>query len=238
MYNGVIRALQQLGLSDAYGATRVPLQVLNITYPLVSEEVIDFCRDKRAVLIVEEGQPEFIEQAISTLLRRTQLQTRLHGKDMLPMAGEYTATVLQAGIARFLDEASPALLAIARRFQTHRSFFSHPRFGDWLKRVPPRPPGFCTGCPERPIFAAMKLVEKELGAHHVLGRHRLPSLFHSAALQHRHHHHGLWARSRRRVCLQRPGGKARHLGHGRTAASGITVSQLRWAMRSTTSMMG
>jgi indolepyruvate ferredoxin oxidoreductase, alpha subunit len=33
--------------------------------------------------------------------------------------------------------------------------------------VPPRPPGFCTGCPERPIFAAMKLVEKDLGPHHV-----------------------------------------------------------------------
>jgi indolepyruvate ferredoxin oxidoreductase alpha subunit len=30
-----------------------------------------------------------------------------------------------------------------------------------------RPPGFCTGCPERPIFAALKLVEKELGPHHV-----------------------------------------------------------------------
>src|SRR3954465_5561698 len=33
--------------------------------------------------------------------------------------------------------------------------------------VPPRPPGFCTGCPERPIFSAMKLVEKELGPHHI-----------------------------------------------------------------------
>jgi len=30
-----------------------------------------------------------------------------------------------------------------------------------------RPPGFCTGCPERPIFTAMKLVERELGPHHV-----------------------------------------------------------------------
>jgi indolepyruvate ferredoxin oxidoreductase alpha subunit len=30
-----------------------------------------------------------------------------------------------------------------------------------------RPPGFCTGCPERPIFSAMKLVERELGPHHV-----------------------------------------------------------------------
>jgi len=33
--------------------------------------------------------------------------------------------------------------------------------------VPPRPPGLCTGCPERPIFASMKLVEEELGQHHV-----------------------------------------------------------------------
>ena len=33
--------------------------------------------------------------------------------------------------------------------------------------MPPRPPGFCIGCPERPIFAAMKLVEKELGPHHI-----------------------------------------------------------------------
>ena len=33
--------------------------------------------------------------------------------------------------------------------------------------VPPRPPGFCIGCPERPIFAALKLVERELGQHHI-----------------------------------------------------------------------
>jgi indolepyruvate ferredoxin oxidoreductase alpha subunit len=30
-----------------------------------------------------------------------------------------------------------------------------------------RPPSFCTGCPERPIFTAMKLVERELGPRHV-----------------------------------------------------------------------
>ena len=30
-----------------------------------------------------------------------------------------------------------------------------------------RPPGLCTGCPERPVFAALKLVQRELGEHHV-----------------------------------------------------------------------
>ena len=50
-----------------------------------------FCAAKRAVLMVEEGQPDFLEQALHAILRRGDLQTRVHGKDMLPMAGEYTA---------------------------------------------------------------------------------------------------------------------------------------------------
>ena len=33
--------------------------------------------------------------------------------------------------------------------------------------VPVRPPGFCIGCPERPVFSAPKLVERELGPSHV-----------------------------------------------------------------------
>jgi indolepyruvate ferredoxin oxidoreductase alpha subunit len=35
--------------------------------------------------------------------------------------------------------------------------------------LPARPPSFCTGCPERPIFAALSLVQQELGQHHVAG---------------------------------------------------------------------
>jgi indolepyruvate ferredoxin oxidoreductase alpha subunit len=35
------------------------------------------------------------------------------------------------------------------------------------QQVHPRPPSFCTGCPERPIFTAMKLLERELGPHHI-----------------------------------------------------------------------
>ena len=42
-----------------------------------------------------------------------------------------------------------------------------PEIPDLSGVVPIRPPGFCTGCPERPIFAATKLVEEELGAHHI-----------------------------------------------------------------------
>ena len=35
-----------------------------------------------------------------------------------------------------------------------------------MGHVPPRPPTFCTGCPERPFFAALKLTEREIGKVH------------------------------------------------------------------------
>ena len=36
-----------------------------------------------------------------------------------------------------------------------------------VEQIHSRPPSFCTGCPERPIFTALKLAEKEIGQHHI-----------------------------------------------------------------------
>ena len=163
MYNTAIRALELLGLSDVFGNSRVPIYVLNVTYPLIDDEVVAFCAAKSDVLVVEEGQPEFIEQAVSTILKRRDIQTRVHGKDVLPMAGEYTGTVLQAGFRRFLERLHPGELSARKPMPAALSAAVQSLKGS----VHPRPPSFCTGCPERPIFAAMKLVERELGPHHV-----------------------------------------------------------------------
>ena len=167
MYNGVIRGLQQLGLSDAYGESKVPLYVMNFTYPLIDSEVVAFCEGKKAIVIVEEGQPEFLEQAINTLLRRRDLQTRISGKDVFPLAGEYTAQVMQTGLLNFLEKHAPHLLGNRPPLPDPSPVLNSAEVKALAAAVPPRPPGFCTGCPERPIFAAMKLVEKELGQHHV-----------------------------------------------------------------------
>jgi hypothetical protein len=89
LYNALVRSLQQLGLANAWGDSDIPILVLNVTYPLVPDEIADFCADKQAVMVIEEGQPEYIEQDIATLLRRRGVNTALHGKDWLPLAGEY-----------------------------------------------------------------------------------------------------------------------------------------------------
>jgi len=157
LFNTLNRALELMDLSDTFGDTKLPVYVLNVTYPLIPDEVRDFCAGKRAVLIVEEGQPEFIEHELNTILRRADLQTRIVGKEIFPRAGEYTGQVLKDGVAKFLSQWTA--LPEAPKLPTPDPALA--------KEVPQRPAGFCTGCPERPLFTAMKLVQRELGEHHV-----------------------------------------------------------------------
>ena len=175
LFNGLNGCLADAGLSDIYGDLSVPTMVLNVTHPLVPDQITEFARGKKAVLIVEEGAPEYIELAVGQILRQADIPAAVHGKDMLPRAGEYTAEVMGRGIAAFLEKygVGPGGLS------------------DWLgdvdrnkaaleadapEQLPPRPPTFCAGCPERPVFSAMKLVREELGPVHVsvdIGCHAL-----------------------------------------------------------------
>ena len=165
MYNGVIRALQRVGLADLYGETSVPIYCLNVTYPLVASEFEQFCEGKDHILVVEEGQPDHIEQNLCSILYKANGTTKVYGKDVLPMAGEYTGKVVINGITEFLKTAAPHLLPDNIRSPNDQKYM----IPDLSKTVPVRPPGFCTGCPERPIFAGMKLVEQELGKHQITG---------------------------------------------------------------------
>jgi indolepyruvate ferredoxin oxidoreductase alpha subunit len=182
MHNAVVRALQQLGLATAFGECEFPIYCLNVTYPLVPEEIVAFCAGKAAVLVVEEGQPAYIEEAILAALRRADVNaTRVRGKDCLPMAGEYTGEVVLAGMAKFVETAAPRGVDSGRVRRTHAALVApKQRAAELLGApVPARPPGFCIGCPERPVFAAMKLLERESGAFHIsadIGCHTFSTL--------------------------------------------------------------
>ncbi|MDH5538819.1 MAG: indolepyruvate ferredoxin oxidoreductase subunit alpha [Rhizobacter sp.] len=226
LYNNLLRALMAHGLADLLGNSRVPLYVMNVAYPVIDSELRRFCEGRKAVLVVEEGQPEYHEQALHTVLGRAGIRATIHGKDMLAMAGEYTVAELKSGLAKFLARYRPSALAPAvvigmparatpaAGAATHASsagpaaaaatatapvsagstvrgpFSSAPPVRPQISSpaaltaagatmragapelagvVPPRPPGFCVGCPERPIFSAMTLVQQELGEHHISG---------------------------------------------------------------------
>jgi indolepyruvate ferredoxin oxidoreductase alpha subunit len=185
LYNTTLRALERLGLADVFGASRVPLYVLNVTYPLVPAELAGFAAGKRALLIVEEGQPEYLEQSISLLLRQAGLVTEVVGKGPFPRAGEYTGAVVADGLEAFLERYRPEVLrkpvVAPTPARSPRPVHEHPLLpaAALAGAVPARPSGLCTGCPERPLFTAMKLIERERGPLHVsadIGCHSFATL--------------------------------------------------------------
>jgi indolepyruvate ferredoxin oxidoreductase, alpha subunit len=170
LYNTVIRSLQLLGLSDVYGNSKIPLYILNVTYPIIDDEVIDFANSNKGILLVEEGQPDYIEQNINAILRRAGVNTALHGKDLLPVAGEYTPASVTKGILEFVKKFGQHLLDENNLPAIVRPNGDKPNSINSIApmdQVHARPPSFCTGCPERPIFTALKLAEKEIGNHHI-----------------------------------------------------------------------
>ena len=169
-YNTVIRALQRQGLADVYGNAEVPIYCMNVAYPLVPDELVEFCVGKEQVLVLEEGQPEYIEQGIQTILRRRDIQTRVYGKDIMPMAGEYTGQIMLEGVTRFLLAAPgtpiPLKLDMASVLALQTPV-SDEDIAVLMENLPPRPAGLCTGCPERPLFSAIKQLQEEIGPFHI-----------------------------------------------------------------------
>jgi indolepyruvate ferredoxin oxidoreductase, alpha subunit len=175
LYNNTLRALELLDRANAFGGCELPLYVLNVTYPLVPEEWQRFCRDKSAVLIIEEGQPEYIEQAANQILHQSGLTTRIVGKEILPKYGEYTVDTLRKGLQVFLDRFAPQ----AKTSQVAQPEAPLVPVGKLAALVPARPSGLCTGCPERPFFSAMKLLQKQTGPLHIsadIGCHSFATL--------------------------------------------------------------
>src|SRR5882762_2628531 len=148
LYNTVLRSLEMMGLADVFGNSRIPLYVLNVTYPLIPEEFVEFASGKRALLIVEEGQPEYIEQSVNQFLRNADVQTRVVGKGPLPMAGEYTGAVVSEGIKAFVAQWAPGARASGSSASAAPAPAPAPANERPLlpmdllrKAVPPRPPG-------------------------------------------------------------------------------------------------
>ena len=167
-----LRALELLGRADVFGRSRIPLLVLNVIHPLVPEQLVDFLEGKRRVLVLEEGMPNFIEQELKALAYERALSVRIEGKGTVAAQGEYVPEVVLAALTRFLGgDAEGRRAALVRHVGRGKELLKAP--------LPKRPPAFCTGCPERPMFSALKIAQRELGETHVsadIGCHAFATL--------------------------------------------------------------
>jgi indolepyruvate ferredoxin oxidoreductase alpha subunit len=163
VWSTTLRSLNALGLADIYGRTPIPLLILNCLHPLVPEELLGFLRGKRRVLVVEEGMPNYLERELGALAHEARLDVEISGKDVLAPAGEYVPGLVIAGLRRFFT-ASPlhavSAAAIEERYGALTAHQAKVR-AVLPEPVAKRPPSFCTGCPERPVFSAMKILKQQ-----------------------------------------------------------------------------
>ncbi|MBI2217070.1 MAG: indolepyruvate ferredoxin oxidoreductase subunit alpha [Candidatus Rokubacteria bacterium] len=163
LWNTTVRGLETLGLADVRGRTPIPLLVLNVLHPLVPEQLVGFLRGKRRVLVVEEGMPNYIERELKAIAHDERLDVEIHGKDVLSPHGEYVPQLVIRGLARFLAAGGLARVGgteIQRRYE--RLVEHQAKIREALPEpVAKRPPSFCTGCPERPLFSAMKILRQQ-----------------------------------------------------------------------------
>ena len=168
LYNNLIAALKEMNMSDSLGNTKISIYVLNIVHPLIPDEVISYAKKFKAILVIEEGQPQYIEQELGLLFHKEKIEVSLAGKDLLPMAGEYTSEVIHKGVFNFIKKYIPDFSNFSNLdYNTEIDQLREKASSSLGEAVPPRPPGFCTGCPERPFFSALKMIEKDTGKIHI-----------------------------------------------------------------------
>lgn len=171
LYNTLIRTLSTLGEADSVGQCNFPIYNMNVIHPLVPEEIVNFLKDKDKVLIVEEGMPNSLEIQIRAIAQSYGLHdVKIYGKGVLPEAGEYAPMVLLRGLSKWLTDevyqsSAPQIAEVAGAMLAHINAAANIFNGE----LPARLPIFCTGCPERPIFTALKLTEKQHGTPHYAG---------------------------------------------------------------------
>lgn len=164
LYNTVIQALRHQALADIFTGSDIPLYILNVVHPLIPEEIIGFCENKMRVLVLEEGQPAYIESEIRALLQQQGLSLQLHGKDLLPVSGEYSTDVVLGGLTNFLKRAE----------LTHQSTLQPPvpvldatDQATLDNQVPDRPAGLRRDCPEWSLFNVLKRLTEEMADLHI-----------------------------------------------------------------------
>ncbi len=101
----------------------MPVFKLGMVHPLPGKELLEFCAKFDEVIVIEELDP-FIEDYLKARGVRT------HGKDILPVTGEYTPSMLRNAFDGATQNTVPALPFA----------------------LPSRPPSLCAGCPHRTIY--------------------------------------------------------------------------------------
>ena len=205
--NSVLRALERVGLADVFGASRIPLLVLNVVYPLVPEEIRELLRGQARRAGGRGRQPRLHRSRRSTSnCAAPTCRRKCSARARCRMAGEYSSDALLEGLAAFLQAAKPAGLDADTLAEKARGLVAHKaKAAAALGPAAAAPARLLHRLPGAPGVLRHQADAARTRADAHLGRHRLPFVRDLRAVLARQFHPRL-----RHVARQRRGGDAQH----------------------------
>ena len=113
---------------------------LGLVNPLPENQIKKFAQNLEKLIIIEELDP-----IIEEFCRSLNLELEIHGKDLLPICGEYSQNLLREKLSFIFEETSELQKEKSSKSSQIKNYFKIPD-------LPVRPPIMCAGCPHRGIF--------------------------------------------------------------------------------------
>lgn len=136
-YEYVVDSLNELKL-------KLPVLKLSFTYPLPEKKIKNFIKKLKTVLVVEELD-DILEEEVRKIAKDSNPKLEVHGKDLLPKAGEYKIEHVIYAISKLTKKKFS--LDFAKHLKQYKKL-----------KIPRRFPTFCPGCQHRALYYAVKSV--------------------------------------------------------------------------------
>ncbi|MBN1176222.1 MAG: indolepyruvate ferredoxin oxidoreductase subunit alpha [Dehalococcoidales bacterium] len=149
-YGYAVEAIRWLRLED-----KVSVLKIGTPYPLPAELTKTLLNAVPGVLVVEELEP-FVEEAVKVVAEDSDINVKIHGKDVLSLVGELSTRQVSEALCKLLGVKPPIDFAQIDKIREETA-----------ELLPLRPPTMCAGCPHRASFYAINIAcrcyEQETG---------------------------------------------------------------------------
>ncbi|MHA1230742.1 MAG: thiamine pyrophosphate-dependent enzyme [Candidatus Helarchaeota archaeon] len=138
-----VEALRRLKLED------VPILKLGCINPINKQQVIEFCQDLEQILVIEELEP-FVEVDIKRIVQEADLSVKIYGHEYVRKYNELSVADVVQSLSKMtgipVDSTAQTIID---------------RYQKYVNIIPPRPPTFCAGCPERALIYCIRKATDE-----------------------------------------------------------------------------
>jgi indolepyruvate ferredoxin oxidoreductase, alpha subunit len=149
-YGYAMEAIRWMGLEE-----KISVLKIGTPYPIPEKMTEQFLKSVTEVVVVEELEP-FVEDAVKVVAKDYDIAVKIHGKDVLALAGELSTRQVAEALSRLTGVKSPIDFAQLDKIREETAAL-----------LPVRPPTMCAGCPHRASFYAINIAcrryQKETG---------------------------------------------------------------------------